>query len=59
MEMKELIVRINFLANKKKTVGLTEAEQAEQIKVRRAYLDLIKGQVKATLDRVIIVDQEQ
>ena len=57
--MKELIVRINFLANKKKAVGLTEAEQAEQIKVRRAYLDLIKGQVKATLDRVIIVDQEQ
>ena len=59
MEMKELIIRINFLANKKKTVGLTEAEQAEQIKVRRAYLDLLKGQVKATLDRVIIVDQEQ
>ena len=59
MEMKELIIRINFLANKKKTVGLTEAEQAEQIKVRRAYLDLIKGQVKATLDRVIIIDQEQ
>ena len=59
MEMKELIIRINFLANKKKTVGLTEAEQAEQAEVRRAYLDLIKGQVKATLDRVIIVDQEQ
>lgn len=59
MEMKELIVRINFLANKKKTVGLTEVEQAEQAEVRRAYLDLIKGQVKATLDRVIIVDQEQ
>lgn len=59
MEMKELIVRINFLANKKKAVGLTEAEQAEQAEVRRAYLDLIKGQVKATLDRVIIVDQEQ
>ena len=59
MEMKELIVRINFLANKKKAVGLTEAEQAEQAEVRRAYLDLINGQVKATLDRVIIVDQEQ
>lgn len=59
MEMKELIIRINFLANKKKAVGLTEAEQAEQAEVRRAYLDLIKGQVKATLDRVIIVDQEQ
>ena len=59
MEMKELIVRINFLANKKKAVGLTEAEQAEQAEVRRAYLDLIKGQVKATLDRVIIIDQEQ
>ena len=59
MEMKELIVRINFLANKKKAVGLTEAEQAEQAEVRRAYLDLIKGQVKATLNRVIIIDQEQ
>ena len=59
MEMNELIAKINFLANKKKTVGLTELELAEQAKLRQEYLALIRGQVKATLDRVVIVDQQQ
>ena len=33
------IDRINELARKKKTVGLTEAEVAEQATLRREYLD--------------------
>lgn len=57
MEMKELIVKINFLANKKKSNGLTEEELQEQAQLRQEYLTLIKGQVVATLDRVIIVDK--
>ena len=30
MEMKEMIARINFLARKKRTTGLTESELIEQ-----------------------------
>ena len=48
------IERINELARKKKTVGLTEAEVAEQQRLRRQYLDEFKANMKATLDNVYI-----
>ena len=41
MEKKD-IDRINELARKKKTVGLTEAEVEEQQRLRRIYLDEFK-----------------
>ena len=53
MEKKD-IERINELARKKKTVGLTEAEVEEQQRLRRAYLDEFKENLKATLDQVYI-----
>lgn len=52
----ELIARINELAQKKRTVGLTEEETAEQQKLRRQYLDSIRDQVKGMLDNIEIVD---
>lgn len=52
----ELIARINGLAQKKRTVGLTEEETAEQQKLRRQYLDSIRDQVKGMLDNIEIVD---
>ena len=39
---KELIDRINFLANKKKTVGFTEEELKEQEKLRNEYREEFK-----------------
>lgn len=46
----EIIARINELARKQKGGALTEAEKDEQAKLRRLYIDHIKGQVKAALD---------
>lgn len=53
MEKKD-IERINELARKKKTVGLTESEAAEQTRLRRQYIDEFKENLKATLDQVYI-----
>lgn len=56
MITKEMIERINALAKKKKSQGLTELETAEQNKLRRAYLDTIRGRLKNTLENIEIVD---
>ena len=50
MEPKK-IERINALARKSKSPeGLTEAEQAEQAVLRRAYIDSVLGNLKGQLD---------
>ena len=51
---KEDIERINELARKKKTVGLTASEVEEQQRLRRQYIDAFKENLKATLDQVYI-----
>ena len=56
MITKELISRINELARKQRTMGLTAAEKEEQQRLRAAYLADIRAQVKGMLDRVEIVD---
>lgn len=48
----ELIQRINFLARKQRSEGLTEAEQKEQEQLRRTYIEAIKKQVRASLDNI-------
>lgn len=52
------IERINFLARKKKTEGLTPEETMEQAKLRREYIDSIKGQIVSHLDNMYIVDEK-
>lgn len=59
MEMSELIPKINALAHKKESVGLTAEEQQEQDYLRQEYLKLIRAQVQGELDRIIIVDKEE
>lgn len=52
----ELIQRINELAHKKKTVGLTAEEKQEQAKLYKVYLAGIRGQLKQQLDSIEYVD---
>ena len=51
---KQKIDRINELARKKKTVGLTEAEVKEQAALRREYLDGFRANMEAVLAGVVI-----
>ena len=55
----ELLSRINELARKKRTVGLSEEELAEQQKLYRIYLDGIRGQMTSLLDSIEFVDEPQ
>ncbi|MGN1383109.1 MAG: DUF896 domain-containing protein [Eubacterium sp.] len=56
MVTKEQINRINELAHKSKSVGLTAEEREEQKLLRRAYIDAFKENLRAQLDRIEIVD---
>lgn len=58
MITKEMIERINWLAYKKKTLGLNEREQAEQKELYREYLDSFRANLKAQLDSIEIVDDD-
>lgn len=53
----EQISRINFLAKKAKTEGLTEEEKAEQAKLRQEYIDSYKNNLRAQLNNTYIVDK--
>ena len=55
---KEKIERINELARKKKTQGLTEAEAAEQDALRREYLAGYRENMKAMLDSIVIQEKD-
>lgn len=50
--MDELIKRINELAKKKKTVGLTPDELEEQSKLRKKYLENFRAGFKQRLENI-------
>lgn len=52
----ERIARLNELARKKKTIGLTEEEKQEQAMLRQEYLAAIRASLEAQLDNVYYVD---
>lgn len=56
MDQKQ-IDRINELARKAKTVGLTEEETAERAVLRRAYIDSVVGSLRGHLDNTYFVDE--
>ena len=58
MITKQLIDRINELSRKKKEVGLTDEELAEQAKLRRQYIDGVKSRIDAQLDNVYIKEPD-
>lgn len=57
MEKKD-IDRINELARKKKSVGLTAGEVEEQARLRRQYIEAFKESLRGTLDRVYIQQED-
>nr|WP_294679980.1 DUF896 domain-containing protein [uncultured Blautia sp.] len=52
------IDRINTLAHKAKSVGLTEAEKLEQAKLRREYIEAVKKNFKAQLNNISVVEKD-
>lgn len=50
--MEELIKRINELAKKKKTVGLTEDELKEQAELRKKYLETFRAGFRKRLENI-------
>lgn len=54
----EKIDRINELAKKKKTVGLTESEKVEQAELRQEYIEGYKRSLRHHLAGIKLVDEE-
>ena len=57
MDQKQ-IDRINELARKAKTEGLTEWEEAERAALRREYIDSVLGNLRSQLDNTYIMDEK-
>ena len=58
MSINDTIARINELAKKAKTEGLTAEELAERDKLRRIYIDSVKANLMGQLDNTYIVDSK-
>lgn len=58
MSLNDTIARINELAKKAKTEGLTPEELAERDKLRRIYIDSVKANLTGQLDNTYIVDSK-
>ena len=54
----EKIARINALAKKAKTEGLTEAEKTEQKALREEYIKSFKASLKAQLDNTVVLNPD-
>lgn len=54
----EKIKRINELARKQKSEGLTDEEKAEQADLRREYIESYKRSLIAQLENTYVVDDK-
>ena len=54
----EKIDRINTLAHKAKSVGLTEEEKKEQAELRQEYLAAVRQNLKAQLNNIDIKEKD-
>ena len=58
MNMNDVIARINELAKKAKTEGLTPEELAERDKLRRIYIDSVKANLVGQLNNTYYLDEK-
>lgn len=56
--MNEMLDRLNELAWKNRTEGLTEEEQAERAVLRERYVASVRGSLEAHLERIVIEDED-
>ena len=54
----EKIDRINTLAHKAKSVGLTEEEKKEQTRLRQEYIAAIRMNLRSQLDNISIQEED-
>lgn len=52
------IDRINTLAHKEKSVGLTEDEKSEQEKLRKEYIAAVRANLRANLNNISIKEAD-
>ncbi|EJL9294569.1 DUF896 domain-containing protein [Staphylococcus pseudintermedius] len=58
MLSKEKLNRINELANKKKSEGLTETEAKEQSQLRSKYLEVFRSSFKSQIENTKVIDPD-
>ena len=58
MNMNDVISRINELAKKAKTEGLTADETVERDRLRRVYIDSVKASLVGHLENTYIVNPD-
>ena len=56
--MEKLIERINALARKSRSEGLTDAEKIEQTQLRMQYIKAFRQGMQNTLDNTYIMDED-
>lgn len=52
------IDRINELARRSKSTGLSQEEKEEQARLRKEYIAAIRGNLRAQLDRIDVKEQD-
>lgn len=57
-DIEEKIKRINELYHKSKREGLTDAEKAEQKQLRQEYIASVRGNLKAQLDQIDVINAD-
>ena len=58
MNMDERIARINELYHKSQSEGLSDKEKEEQARLRREYVENVRGNLKAQLDSISIQNED-
>lgn len=58
MNMQDRIKRINELYHKSQNEGLTEEEKQEQTRLRKEYVESVRGSLKAQLDNIDIKEAD-
>ncbi|OGX68164.1 MAG: hypothetical protein A2189_00550 [Paenibacillus sp. RIFOXYA1_FULL_44_5] len=53
----EMIARVNELARKANSIGLSSEEIAERDELRKKYVQAFRASLKAQLDNIEIVDE--